>query len=140
MKRMLVGLAGLAVLVGAAPATAHHSAAMFDRNKTVNLVGTVKEVQWTNPHAWIEVIAAPAGDPKPVQWAVEFAGGPQSLIRMGMTKADPKVGDKITISVHPVRDGRPAGSFISMVLANGRNIGGGPGPQAPAPAAPGPQG
>jgi hypothetical protein len=47
----LVGIA--AVAASAIPAAAHHSFAMFDALKIVQLEGTVKEFQWTNPHAWI---------------------------------------------------------------------------------------
>ena len=48
-----VGLASVAAVAIAIPAAAHHSFAMFDALKIVQLEGTVKEFQWTNPHAWI---------------------------------------------------------------------------------------
>ncbi len=46
-------LAAAVLTLAAGPALAHHSFAMFDRSRTVDLVGTVKEFQWTNPHSWI---------------------------------------------------------------------------------------
>ena len=39
------------------PRFAHHSFAMFDREKA-NMSGVVKEYEWTNPHVWIHVMAA----------------------------------------------------------------------------------
>ena len=45
-------LAGVALAI-ATPALAHHSFAMFDREKTVSISGVVKEYEWTNPHVWI---------------------------------------------------------------------------------------
>ncbi len=48
-------LAAATLLARRALAQAHHSFAMFDMSKTANWKGTVKEVQWTNPHVWIEL-------------------------------------------------------------------------------------
>jgi hypothetical protein len=105
------------------PALAHHSFAMFDRTKTVKLEGVVTELQITNPHSWLMVRApGPAG--KPVVWSIEM-GGPGQIEEMGLT-ADAtkpghkiKVGDKITVSMHPMRNDKPGGAFKSAVLADG---------------------
>ena len=56
MNVKAIMLAGIAVII-AAPALAHHSFAMFDREKVVNITGTVKEYEWTNPHVWIHITA-----------------------------------------------------------------------------------
>lgn len=62
MHRRRAGLlaGGLVGLATAGSGHAHHSFAMFDRLHTVMLRGTVRQFQWTNPHAWIEVWAEPA--------------------------------------------------------------------------------
>ena len=112
-------LACLAVVLPASAASAHHSGAMFDRSKTVTVVGTLKEVQWINPHAWIEVVGSPDAGGAPVHWSFELGGGGANLKRMGMTRTYPAVGDKITIKGYPLRDGRPGASFISMTGADG---------------------
>jgi hypothetical protein len=112
-------MAVIAGLCGATSASAHHSGAMFDRTKEITLTGTVKEVQWTNPHAWLEVMV-PDQTGKPVQWGIEFGGGPQALIRIGFTRSNVKAGDKVTVLAHPLRDGRPGGSFMSVTLADGK--------------------
>jgi hypothetical protein len=99
---------------------AHHSTAMFEREAKVTLVGVVKEFQWTNPHAWIQV-TAPGPEGKPAEWSVE-CGSPNTLSRQGWKASMLKPGDKISIVVNPMKDGTPAGLFVSMTLADGRML------------------
>ncbi len=115
--RRIGGLAALAVLAAAsAPLWAHHSTAVFDMTKTVEITGTVQEFQWTNPHTWTNV-------------AVEGGGGaeiyglegmsPNYLGRNGWTKHTLKPGDKITFQVHPLKDGRKGGFMVSAKFPDG---------------------
>jgi hypothetical protein len=136
LKGFLAALPMAMVLCGGVPALAHHSGAMFDRTKTVELVGTIKEYQFSNPHVWIEVLVPPAGQGKaqgkkaaadPVQWSVE-GEGPSIMARIGLGPSVLKAGDKVTIKLHPLRDGRSGGSLISITLADGRVL---PPPRAP---------
>jgi len=106
-------------LLLAAPVMAHHSFAMFDTDKTVELTGIVKEFQWTNPHCWIQVMVV-AGD-QPVEWSVQM-GGTASLYRGGWRPGTLKPGDKITLVVHPTRDGSAGGMFISAASADGHPL------------------
>jgi hypothetical protein len=103
-----------------ASAYAHHSGAMFDRTKKVDLVGTVKEYQFANPHVWIELMV-PVKDGKEVQWSIE-GEGPPIMARLGVSPRTLKPGDKIKIQAHPLRDGRTGGSFITITLADGRVV------------------
>jgi hypothetical protein len=114
-------LAAATLSLMAAPAYAHHSYAMFDSTKTVALSGTVKEFQFTNPHSWIQVMA-PGPNGAVVEWSVQM-GAPFELIRAGMGPETLKPGDKITIQIHPAKDGVTAGSFLSATDGNGRPIG-----------------
>jgi hypothetical protein len=50
--QLLAFAAGAAVAAVSSAAYAHHSFAMFDADKRVTVAGTVKEFQWTNPHAF----------------------------------------------------------------------------------------
>ena len=59
---------------------AHHSFATFDAGRQVTLQGTVKEFQWTNPHAWVILTVDRNG--RPEQWAIEMSG-PAGLARLG---------------------------------------------------------
>jgi len=133
MKMKLLTIAGSVAVAAAlaAPASAHHSGAMFDRNKEVTLTGALKQVEWVSPHAWIHVLV-PTADGKSQEWSVEMGGGPANFPALGITRSYPKPGDKITIVGHPLRDGRPGASFMSITLPDGRTMGQA---RAPAPAA-----
>jgi hypothetical protein len=98
-------------------ASAHHSFEMFDRTKTVALSGTVKEFQWTNPHCWIQLLV-PGADGTTVEWGIEL-DSPRSLIRTGWKPRLVKPGDKVTVTIHPKRDGTDAGGYVSGTAADG---------------------
>jgi hypothetical protein len=107
-------------IVLAAPSFAHHSGAMFDHDSSITLNGTVKDFQWTNPHCWIQVLVPGQGEP--VEWSVEMAG-PGNLIRGGWRPGTLKPGDRISVVIHPMRDGTPGGLFVSASDAAGKPIG-----------------
>ena len=134
MNKLLVAgpIAALAVAVLAPPALAHHSGSMFDPTKTVTLEGTVKEFQYTNPHSWLEIVVVGA-DGKPVEWGFE-SEGPSTLLRAGIKAKSFLPGEKVTVSCHPMKDGRTAGSLLSVTKADGTVLS--PRPGAPAPAKP----
>jgi len=114
---LLTLLAALAV-----PATAHHSFAMFDMARTQSWQGKVKEVQWTNPHVWVELTVTENG--KAVDLSFEAAAIPV-LKNAGWIKDSVKAGDTITIVGHPYKDGRPGGSIDHVLLADGKKVGAG---------------
>lgn len=114
MKKLLLAVCLTTVVSSAA---AHHSAAMFDMSKTVTLQGTVKEFQFTNPHSWLQVLVV-GPDGKAVEWGFETEG-PSTLLRLGIKAKTFKPGDKVTVVASPMRDGRPAGAWISAVKADG---------------------
>lgn len=94
-----------ALLFGTAPpALSHHSfSAEFDVGRPVNVTGTVSDVEWTNPHAWIflEVADETNGTQS---WAIELLGI-NSLMRRGLTRNTLKLGDVITVEGFGSRDG-----------------------------------
>jgi len=104
-----------------AEALAHHSATMFDDSRVVELAGTVKEFQWTNPHTWIQVMVENEKR-ELVEWSIE-GGGPNSLSRRGWRPTTFKAGDVLLIRAHPMRNGAPAGTFIGARFADGTTIG-----------------
>jgi hypothetical protein len=113
-------LAGIAVIV-AAPAFAHHSFAMFDRTKAVNITGTVKEYEWTNPHVWIH-ITAPDEKGAMREWGFEMQAIAQDYAA-GWRADSVKPGDKISIEYHPLKDGARGGQLMSADLASGKHLG-----------------
>ena len=98
--RRIVGFIAGSLL--AAAASAHHSFAAFDLGKTTEIEGVLTEVRLVNPHSWLEVEVASA-DGKPVRWAIDG------------------------LVVNPLRTGEPVGSLVSVTLADGTVLLGGPG-------------
>ena len=118
-KAACLGLA--AALIAGAPALAHHSFAMFDRQKEVTLKGTVKEFQWTNPHSFIE-IEVPDEKGVTTAYSVEM-NSPNNLTRQGWKSTSLKAGDKVVLLMNPLRDGSKGGLFVSVMLPDGKVLG-----------------
>ena len=116
----LAALAAMLLLAVGVTAHAHHSFAMFDMSKTVSYKGKIKELQWTNPHVWVELTV----DEKdgPVTYAFEGAAI-AVLKRVGWTRDSVKAGDVVTVVGHPYKNGKPGGSIDHLILADGRKLG-----------------
>jgi hypothetical protein len=115
---ILVGVGALMATVS--PSLAHNSAAMFDEKKSITVEGVVKEFQFTNPHSWLLVDVTDKNG-KVTTWGFE-AEGPSTLGRAGIRKSDLMPGTKLTITGHPMKDGRPAALWVDAVLANGKKL------------------
>jgi Family of unknown function (DUF6152) len=120
MRRTVLGVA-VAVLLAAGPAVAHHSFAMFDYNKDVTIVGQVKELRWTNPHIHI-LVNVPDNKGGTAEWDVE-GGTPGNLRRQGWSRDVVKPGDKISIVIHPMKDGTNGGQLVKANKGDGTQIG-----------------
>ena len=118
MKRWFATLLGAGMLViGTVPTSAHHSAAAYDRNAEIELSGTIREFQYTNPHSWLFVqVVDKTG--QAVDWGFE-AEGPSTLLRAGIKVSLLKPGEKVTVKGHPLKDGRPAAILVSVTKADG---------------------
>lgn len=112
-----LGAALLLVMTFAGTAVAHHSAAMFDHDKQVPLTGTIVQFDWTNPHSWI-AIDVPNANGGTDRWSVE-CNSPNNLAKQGWRSTTLKPGDKVTIVIHPLRNGDKGGSFMYVKLADG---------------------
>lgn len=109
-----------AVLLVPKPALAHHSFEMFDVQKTVDLTGTVKQWQWTNPHAWIQLNVEHDGTV--TEWSLEGVSVNQ-LERQGWKRNMLSVGDTVTVTIHPLRNGKSGGQWLKVIGADGKQIG-----------------
>jgi hypothetical protein len=105
----------------AATAYAHHSFAMFDQSQQLTLKGTVREFQWTNPHAWIHLDVPNANGVKDT-WQVEL-NSPNNLKRQGWKSTSVKPGDQVTLVLNPLKDGSKGGLFVSVTLPDGSVLG-----------------
>jgi hypothetical protein len=99
------------------PADAHHSGTMFDDTKEVTVEGVVKEFQYTNPHSWL-LVDVTGTDGKVTTWGFE-AEGPTTLMQMKVRRSDFAPGTKLTITGHPMKDGRPAAAWTKAIRADG---------------------
>jgi hypothetical protein len=120
MKFAASALACLTAAISASPAFSHHSFAMFDVDKTMTLQGTVKEFQWTNPHAWILLDVANRGHV--AQWAIEL-NGPSGLSRQGWKPKTLTPGMPVSVTLHPLWDGTNGGRFLELTLPDGTVMG-----------------
>jgi hypothetical protein len=111
---------GILLLMAMAPLRAHHSAAMYDAQRTDTLQGTVRIFQWSNPHCWIQLLVPKDGVTR--EWSVEM-GSTAELYRSGWRPATIKPGDAMTIAVHPMRDGSPGAHFLFAVGPDGAPLG-----------------
>lgn len=115
------GLLACMLLIGSA-ASAHHSSAMWDDQRTVELSGTVTRFEWTNPHAWIWLQAE---QPDQNTWGIE-AGALNNMERQGWSRLSLKTGDRVTITVHPNKRAAngttQTASLIAVKLADGTPV------------------
>ena len=119
MKTAILSAVVLSALL-ANGASAHHSFAMFDNQKETTLTGTIKEVQWTNPHIWVQVMVADPATGKDVEWSIE-GGSPNNLSRKGWSRGSMKAGDKVSIVIHPLKNGDSGGSLVKVTV-NGQPL------------------
>jgi hypothetical protein len=106
-------LAASCALLGAVPAIAHHSTAMFDFRKTIEIKGTVKSFEWTNPHTWTVVTVGKT------DYGLEGMS-PNYLSRNGWSRRTLKTGDKVTMKMYPLKDGRKGGFMVSVTMPDGQ--------------------
>jgi hypothetical protein len=118
-----VSIAGVtaALVLTCATANAHHSFAMFDLGKDFTVEAVIKEVQFTNPHVWLQIMVT---DDKGVatEWSIE-SGAPGMMLRNGWKPSTLKPGDKVTLTMHPLKNGSPGGSLVTVKVPDGRTLG-----------------
>lgn len=119
-EHVVVSVAAIA-LVLSAPLAAHHGAAAFDVGKRVTLKGTVKEWIYSNPHCLLSLDVT-GEDGQVVHWIAE-GQAPNVIFPVGYRKDSFTFGDQVTITVEPVKNGRPMGKILAAVLANGTTLG-----------------
>jgi hypothetical protein len=102
-------------------AGAHHSFAMFDLGKEVTVEAVIREVQFTNPHVWLQILVND-GKGKETEYSIE-SGAPGMMLRNGWKPSTLKAGDKVTLTMHPLRNGKPGGSLVKVIVPDGRTLG-----------------
>ncbi len=109
------------MMLVAGDSSAHHSMAMFDQDREVLLSGTVRQFQWTNPHAYIQLDAEnSAGEAQ--EWSLEM-GSPVYLYARGWRPRTLRAGTEVRVRLNPLRSGRPGGAVLEVSDAEGNAIG-----------------
>ena len=118
--RITTFLSIVAVAAIAVPGLAHHSATMFESEKTITVEGVVKEFQYTNPHSWL-LVDVKNKNGSVTTWGFE-AEGPSTLQRSGIRPSDFTAGTKLKITGHPMKDGTPAAIWVEAIRADGKRF------------------
>jgi len=114
-------LAAAIALSVSSPAWSHHSHAMFDHDKVVTISGTVTEWVFRNPHVFLYVnVTSDSGET--VKYSVEMSNI-TNMIKVGFSPTTFKSGDKVTVELHPLADGRPGGNYIVATSSDGKQFG-----------------
>jgi hypothetical protein len=122
MRKRTIGVfaAAASLLSVSLPLFAHHGTAVFDTDKKLTLKGTVTEWDWSNPHCLLQFDIKNEGG-QAVHWIAETQN-PAEMISLGWGKASFKSGDEVTITLMPVRNGRPYGRIALIVLPDGKTF------------------
>lgn len=116
-KPAFLALTVLAASTGAA--LAHHSTAMFDKQRKVSVEGVVTEYEWTNPHVFIEMDVVEKG--AKTHYSIE-AGDIRTMSNFGWKVRTLKPGDRLTVVMNPLRSGAKGGLITSATLGDGRTL------------------
>lgn len=129
MKRAVESVAALlvasALVAAVRPLDAHHAMVMYDRSRSVTLIGTVVELQWTNPHVFLMVNGTVSENDEPAVWRLETSS-PTNLARLaGWSATALKPGDRVSIAINPIREGRDkSGRLLKVTLLDtGQELG-----------------
>jgi hypothetical protein len=121
-KSTMMLVLGVAALIVSLPLFAHHGYAAYDTEKKITVKGTVTEWFWANPHCVLQLdVTDPSG--QVVHWGAETEN-PTTMTRQGWAKDSIKPGDQVTLTLLPVKNGKPVGRIVEVVLPNGQRLAG----------------
>jgi hypothetical protein len=121
VQTRLAPLCGVVILLAGGVAGAHHSPAMFDQQQTRTITGTVREFQWTNPHCYIQLMVK-NDKGQEEEWSLEM-GAPTYLYGKGWRPSSLKPGDRLNVTIAPLRKGGAGGMVLQAITADGKQIG-----------------
>jgi hypothetical protein len=110
----------LAISGVATPLVAHHGNAVYDDTRTITLKGTVTQWAWANPHCILHLDVTDESG-QVVSWIVETEN-PTSMFNIGWTKSSMKPGDQVTVTAMPVKNGKPIGRIVDVLLPSGQKL------------------
>ena len=121
MPRIRPLLAFAVALFSQVPVAAHHSYTMFDQTRSITVKGTVRALEWTNPHVWVWIdVKDDAGGTAPFGFETN---APSELARFfGWSKNILEVGAPVTVEYSPLKSGRNGGALRTITFADGRTL------------------
>jgi hypothetical protein len=122
MRKRALGMLAVAagLLSVSLPLFAHHGTAVFDTDKVLTMKGNVTEWDWSNPHCLLQFDIKSEGG-QVVHWIAETQN-PAEMVSLGWGKLSFKPGDEVTVSLMPVKNGRPYGRIKLIVLPDGKTF------------------
>ena len=132
MRHSLTALCVAAfILAASGAAVAHHGAATFDTGKTLVLEGVVTEWVWANPHCFLK-FEVKGSDGTVRTWTTETSN-PPDMVNRGWNRRSFNPGDRVTVTVEPVKSGNPVGRVLEVAFPDGRVLSARGGGVTPAP-------
>jgi uncharacterized protein DUF6152 len=122
LKGNFLAVFALGISILALPGFAHHGNAAYDTEKKITLKGTVTQWFWANPHCVLEFDAKDEGG-QMVHWGAETEN-PTTMSHQGWTKTSFKPGDEVTVTMITVKNGKPIGRIVDVLLPNGQKLAG----------------
>jgi hypothetical protein len=120
-RHTFLGVTALSVMLIAAPLSAHHAfSSEFDADKPLQLEGTVSQMEWVNPHAWIHIdVKKPDGTTE--EWMIE-GGTPNTLMRRGVSRDTLKIGTEVKVTGYQAKDGSNRANGRDITYPDGRKL------------------
>lgn len=120
----ILSAAVIALFLTTMRSSAHHAfAAEYDETQVVTVSGTVTELKWTNPHAWLYVDGRDESG-RNSGWKFEM-GSPNGLLHRGWKRAELKKGDRVTVDGYRAKNGSDVANARTVTMPDGRKLFGG---------------
>ena len=119
-NRLITTVAVAGTLIVPVLVTAHHGTAAFDVGKEITLKGSVTEWFWANPHCILQLDVKDENG-QVEHWVTE-GSNPPDMLAAGLTKTLFKSGDQVTVTLQPVKGGKPVGRLLQIVLPDGKTL------------------
>ncbi len=119
-RRVFMLTIGLALAIGPILRAHHSEAAEYDTTKPVKITGTLRKVEWANPHVWFYVDVTET-DGKVTTWGFSTQP-PGALMRRGVTKDALKLGATVNAEGVRARDGSNNAAMRRLTFADGTQV------------------
>jgi len=116
----VVSVLAFTILIASVPLLAHHGASAFDTGKKITLKGTVTQWFWANPHCFLK-FDVNGDNGALVHWIAETSN-PPDMLNLGWSKQSLKPGDQVSVTLEPVKNGRPVGRVLEVIFADGKTL------------------